>query len=532
MEFKRASKVSFIVVTFCISLFTGLLQAETKIKLEPYVTPTGDELKRLPEDIERAKQCAAVFEGPIESGPVEPTKESILKMECPDWFKDAKFGIWSHWGPCSVSEFSSNYGRDMYIPHLWGHKEHVKRFGHPTVVGYKDIIKYWTAENWEPEKLMKKYKAAGARYFVSIARHHDNFDLYDSKYTPWNSVNMGPKKDVVGIWRKAALKEGLRFGLSVHERDDYFWNYRVHPNPKKYDSYNSDYWSLYLAPPEIPGAKKEFLDGFYARLKDALDKYHPDLLYFDGGIGGGESHGYKILAHYFNSNIKRNGGVNQAVLNTKKGGGGVLDLERHVMNDIYPKPWQDDTSSAGWYYMRQEATENELYAMNRSSTTLLHLLIDVVSKNGNLLLNIPQKADGTLDEHGEILLEDFAEWMAINDVAIFETRPWKVFGEGPGRPQGHDPRRDRCREWKTPMTSKDIRFTQSKDGKTVYMFVLGVPRDTIRVKSMANENIAAIRLLGSKREIEWRQTGNELEIDLLSKYPCRHSVVFEVTLKE
>ena len=508
-----------------ICMLVSLLQAA---ETDGLIIAGGDQ--RPAEDIALAKEIAAVVAEPIEAGPVLPTKESIEAVECPEWFRDAKFGIWSHWGPGCVSEVSQNYSRDMYSEGHWAYKHHLKTYGDPTVVGYKDIIQYWTADKWEPEKLMKKFKAAGARYFVSISRHHDNFDLFDSKYTRWNAVKMGPKKDVMGIWRQAALKEGLRFGISDHSHPSFFWGYlgRKDQKQQKFDSSDPKYWSLYHAPPGTPGAETEYLNSHYARLKDAIDNYHPDLLYFDGGIVGADTHGNRIVAHYFNHNIKRHGGENQAVLNTKKGHGGVKDLERSQMTEIMPYPWQCDTSESAWFYMNEAAAADELFTIHRSSTTILHDLIDIVSKNGNLLLNIPQRADGTIDEHCEILLDDFAEWMAVNSESIFETRPWKVYGEGPSQL----PRTPGRNNLKSPLTSKDIRFTQTKDGKTVYAFVLGIPRDTVRIKSFASEKIASIKLLGSNAKLEWKQTPNELEIKQVEKWPCRHAVVFKITLKQ
>lgn len=485
--------------------------------------------ERPAEDIARAKATAEVVAGPIESGPVEPDAASIKMIQCPEWFRDAKFGIWSHWGPCSISGVEQNYAREMYREGSYAYQYHVQHFGDPSKVGYKDILKYWTASKWDPQGLMKKYKAAGARYFVSMGRFHDNVDCYDSKYTPWNSVNIGPKKDVAGLWREAAMKEGLRFGLSFHPHDFYYWEGQKANKKGPCDTSDPKYWSLYVPPRGTPGADKEFKDGVYARIKDALDTYHPDVLYFDGGIPDAENRGFKLMAHFFNSNIKRNGGQNEAVLCLKTDQGGVKDLERGHMKELTSQPWQCDTSESSWFYEDEPAAADELYTIHKSSTTMLHALADIVSKNGNLLMNIPQRADGTIDEHCEILLADFAAWMKINSEAIFETRPWRIYGEGPSQlPRGHTYDLN-LNDIKTPMTSRDVRFTTK--GDVLYAIVCGWPGDrkvTIRSLATPGGQLAAISLLGYSGNLEWQQTDDGLVVTLPTEKPCDHAVVLKI----
>ena len=496
------------------------------------------------EDLDLAKVTAAVVAEPIEAGPVAPTADSIKVIPCPEWFRDAKFGIWAHWGPGCISGVSQNYAQDMYQVGTPAYKYHVEHIGDPATTGYKDMLKEWTASKWDPQGLMKKYKAAGARYFVAMGRHHDNFDCYDSKYTKWNSVRIGPKKDVAGLWREAALQEGLRFGLSFHPHISYFWRgqwggwTKKAPDPgvvyDKFDTKDPKFWSLYMPPIGTPWLNKEFDDGVYARIKDALDKCQPDLLYFDGTLRSAETHGYKIIAHFYNSNIKHHGGHNEGIVNIKTEQGGVKDLERQQFNDISPQPWQCDTSESSWFYLDESMAADELFTIHKSSTTMLHALIDIVSKNGNLLMNIPQRADGTIDEHGEILLADFAEWMKINAEAIFETRPWKVYGEGPSqlpRPISSLPPATQklvSRDLKTPMTSKDIRFT--KKGDVLYAFALGLPTEPVQIKALAGEKIDGITLLGSDAKLDWKQDADALVIQPLKTWPCRHAVVFKIQL--
>ena len=480
-------------------------------------------------DLQRIKDAAAVVAGPIAAGPVAATAQAIQAVPCPDWFRDAKFGIWSHWGPGCISGVDQNYAREMYHTPTPAYRYHVKHFGDPNVVGYKDILKYWTAEKWDPEGLMKLYKAAGAKYFVSMGRHHDNVDLYDSQYTYWNSVNIGPKKDVAGLWRQAALKAGLRFGLSFHPHSGY---YREGMREKTqagwkdhgpFDTGDPQYWSLYLPPEGTPGRDEEFSNGVYARIKDAIDKYQPDLLYFDGGLPG--ALGPKLMAHYFNSNMARHSGINEGLFTVKSDQSSVKDLERAEMKELTAQVWQCDTSESSWFYMDEPAAADELYTFHRSPTTMLHLLIDIVSKNGNLLMNIPQRADGTMDEHCEIMLAEFADWMKINGDAIFGTRPWGIYGEGPSELP-----RSNLNDLKSPMTSRDIRFTTK--GNVLYAFVLGWPRDhrvTIRSLAKPAGTIAAINLLGCSETLDWKQTDNALEITLPSKKPCDHAITFKIT---
>jgi alpha-L-fucosidase len=487
--------------------------------------------ERPPEDLERARVTAAVVAGPIETGPVEPNEASIKAIRCPEWFRDAKFGIWSHWGPGCISGVDQNYAREMYRQGSWAYKYHVAHFGDPAKVGYKDILKYWTASQWNPEGLMKKYKAAGARYFVSMGRHHDGVDCYDSQYTPWNSVNIGPKKDVGGIWQQAARHEGMRFGFSFHPHDFYYWEgQKQNKIPVVYDTSDPKYWSLYVPPPGTPGADKEFKDGVYARIKDAIDKYHPDLLYFDGGIPDPEVRGDKLMAHFYNSNIKQHDGHNEAVLCLKSDQGGVKDLERGQMKDITEQPWQCDTSESSWFYLDEAAADDELYTIHKSSATMLQALADIVSKNGNLLMNIPQRADGSIDEHCEVLLADFAAWMKINSESIFETRPWVIYGEGPTELP-----RSNLNDLKTPMTSKDFRFTTH--GHTLYAIMCGWPvSGQAMIKSLASDSkyapgeIKGLQLLGCDQKLEWTRTPEGLQIKLPSKRPCDLAYVFKMTL--
>jgi alpha-L-fucosidase len=308
-------------------------------------------------------------------GPLfEGTRHSLQGYQIPDWFRDAKFGIWAHWGPQSAIEEGDWYARNMYIQGQEQYRYHVEHYGHPTKIGYKDLVGDWKAAKWDPDHLMDLYKKAGAKYFVSMGVHHDNFDLWDSKYNRWNAAKMGPMKDVVGMWAKAARDRGLRFGVSEHLWISYKWWAVSHGSDKAgplagipYDGVDPAYADLYhdadcarYSSGEfewndngIPDAwKRHYLD----RMTDLIDKYHPDLLYTDGHLPF-EDTGLKMVAHLYNVSASLHGGVNEAVYNSKEAldcavGTCALDHERGVADGIAPNPWQTDTCIGQWHYKR------------------------------------------------------------------------------------------------------------------------------------------------------------------------------------
>jgi alpha-L-fucosidase len=465
----------------------------------------------------------------VNEGPFTADLKSFKQQICPDWFRDAKFGIWSHWGPASVPGIGNEYPKDMYKQGSKSYIWHVSHYGHPSKVGYKDVILSWKAEKFEPEKLMEKYKAAGAKYFVALATHHDNFDNFESS-NPWNSLKQGPKKDIVGLWRTAALNNGLRFGVSSHA-DGRGWNYYVNSfgsdatGPMAgvpYDGQNPKNWPLYNKmhndPKENPS--KEWLDLWYIRHIELIDKYQPDLLYFDGGIPF-DPYGTKVVAHFLNANARLHGGKAEAVVNLKNDDM-VRDYERGVAISITEKPWQDDTSLGGWFFLVDSVAD--YHSRSKSAATVIHTLIDIVSKNGNLLLNMPQRGDGSLYPECENVLAELAEWMPINGEAIFGTRPWKTFGEGPSK----FPRAMYMNELKQPLTSEDFRFTTK--GDVLYAFCLGVPPKEVRIESLGRlgSRIASVELLGSNEKLKWKQEWEGLIIQPVTQWPCKHAITYKI----
>jgi alpha-L-fucosidase len=462
---------------------------------------------------------------PVADGPFKPSMDSFKQYQCPDWFRDAKFGIWAHWGPQAVPMDGDWYARGMYEPGNKHYKYHLAHYGHPSEFGYKDVIPLWKAEKWDPDRLMQLYQKAGAKYFVSMGSHHDNFFLWNSKLHRWNAVNMGPKRDVVGEWQKAAQKYGLKFGVSEHLGASFTWFQSSHradkTGPKAgvpYDGADPKWQDLYHFPAE-PGDKDwysknpKWQQQWYNEIQELVDNYHPDLLYSDGGVPFGNQVGLSLIAHYYNSSAARNGGRVEVVYNCKQKSEGrwVEDLERGIMPKIDPYPWQTDTSIGDWFYDRNWKF--------RPVSWVIHMLVDNVSKNGNLLLNIVQRPDGSLDPEVEDMLQKLAQWNAIHGEAIFGTRPWLVYGESSLKVKGGHFGED------YKYNAREIRFTTK--GPNLYAIALGWPADgKLVVKSLAETagKINDVRLLGYDGKVEWQQGADGLVVTLpeqkASEYTC------------
>jgi alpha-L-fucosidase len=467
-----------------------------------------------------------------EPGKFQASMVSLEQYRCPDWFRDAKFGIWAHWGPQAVPMQGDWYAKHMYVQGHRQYEHHLKTYGHPSEHGYTEIIDLWKAEKWDPERLMALYKKAGAKYFVSMGSHHDNFFLWDSKIHRWNSVHMGPHRDVVGDWQKAARKLGLRFGVSEHLGASFNWFQPSHGSdttgPKAgvpYDGADPKLQDLYHFPAE-PGDKGWYSNNpkwhqlWFAEIKELVDNYQPDLLYTDGGVPFGNETGLGLIAHFYNADAARHGGTPEVVYTCKQRSEGrwVEDLERGVMPRINPDPWQTDTSIGDWYY-------NENWEFRPVSWTI-HMLVDIVSKNGNLLLNVVQRPDGSLDQEVEDALQEMSRWIAVHGEAIYGTRPWLVYGEGGVRYKGGHFKED------FQYTARDIRFTTK--GETLYAIALGWPEDgRILVRSLASPagKVKAVSLLGHEGKLAWKQTEEGLMVTVpakaLSPYTCTLKIAGE-----
>jgi len=492
-------------------------------------------------------------------GPFKPTWDSLLDYEAPEWYRDAKFGIWAHWTPQCVPEAGDWYARNMYIERQRQYKYHLDHYGPASRFGYKDLCAQWTLLNWNPDELITRYKKAGARIFVALANHHDNFDAWNSKHHPWNSAAYGPHRDVVGDWAAAARKQGLRFGVTVHQARNWWWFQPSHGSDKSgplagipYDGHLTEadgkgQWWQGLNPQRLYGVKHpadalpdvSYVKNFYDRTRDLIDQHDPDLLYFDDSLlplGWG---GMNIGAYFYNNSLNKNGGKLQAVLNVKDvpdrlAKAVVADYERGLTAEIMKYPWQSETCIGGWHYLRYLYERPGEYGGYLNPRDVIHWLIDTVSKNGTFILNVPGRPDGTIDSKEIAVLDGITAWMQANGEAIYETRPWKVYGEGPnsikaGSFQG---------ESVSKLGEKDIRFTRNKSGNVIYMLVLGWPTESFTVQSLALSaatrpgRVAKLELLGSDQTVRWNQQADALRVELPKLYrpAVDYAAVLKVTL--
>jgi alpha-L-fucosidase len=514
----------------------------------------------------------------LANGPFEPTWESLVKSyRYPDWYRDAKFGIWAHWTAQCVPEQGDWYARNMYIQGTPAYNYHVKTYGHPSKFGFKDIDHLWKAEKWEPEKLMALYKRAGAKYFFALGTHHDNLDCFDSKYTAWNSVNVGPKKDLVGAWARVARANGLRFGVSNHSSWAHRWLQPAYGydgegplTGVRYDAYTltkadgKGQWWEGLDPQELytgrsvvmpdgltsaqavrdwitkntslaksnPLPAMSFIQNWFLRCQDMVDKYQPDVLYFDTNELPLDQAGLDVVCHYYNLSAARNSGRVEVVVNGKHilpehAGAFVEDIERSTANAIRPDPWQTDTCIGDWHYSRAVFEENRYQKVS----TIVSMLTDIVSKNGNLMLNIPLRGDGSPDEHELAFLAGLTAWMDVNSEGIYATRPWKIYGEGPSTTAA--PIRDYGRT-PPPYTAEDIRFTTK--GDTLYAFVGAWPESrSATIKTLADNSpqvagrkIEGVSLLGYDGKLEWSQTADGLTLKLPENAPSENAITLRI----
>lgn len=490
----------------------------------------------------------ACAQGNSSAVPFQPTWESLQRYECPEWFQDAKFGIYAHWGPYSAAQGDQNtdwYSRNMYVPGHANNKLHLKNFGPVSEFGYKDLIPLFTAEKFDADEWVDLYVEAGARFAGPVAEHADGFSMWDSQVTKWNAKRMGPKRDVVAEMRQAVRKRGLKFVTSLHHQ--WKWGWYPTSNPET-DTANPEYAGLYgpTVPPGAWGSKRpngqfdvmkpdplpnaEFAAQWLAKVKEVVTKYEPDLLWFDNRMQTlPEPIRMQMASFYYNQAQKQG---REVVLTYKQPdlqeGTATIDLERSRMPDIYPEPWLTDSSvaSSSWAY----ASDIQYYSTDR----LVDDLVDIVSKNGCLLLNVAPRPDGTIPEGQKQRLRGIGQWLRVNGKAIYETRPWKVFGEGPTKTlQGHlaDLKFD-------GFVAEDIRFTRSRDGNTLYAIALGWPAKdkglsigTLNAENLAGRAIRSVRMLGCDETIDWSLSDDGLNVTFPNQKPCEYAFVFQVELR-
>jgi len=476
-------------------------------------------------------------------GPFRPDYESLSQYKVPEWYKDAKFGIFIHWGVYSVPSAENEwYPRNMYRPDEGAYKNFREHFAKgDESKGYKDLIPLFRAENFDAAAWAKVFKGSGAQYVVPVAEHHDGFSMYDSGLSDWTVVKMGPKRDTLGELAKAVRAEGLHFGLSSHRAEhNFFYDggraIRSDVNDPKYAGLYGPAHQWFEAGGDDHGlindwtwVSEAWTRDWLARDTELVEKYKPEIVYFDWWIG--QPNFRRTVAEFasFYYNYAAAHGYTGVInfkdysLNWKAA---VRDFERGQQDHIIADHWQTDTSISdkSWGYIEHDTF--------KSPEFLVHQLVDIVSKNGNLLLNFGPKSDGTIPDEVRTTLLEMGAWLKVNGEAIYGTTPWKTFGEGPTKVVGgafHDTDTK-------PYTAEDFRFTAK--GSTVFAIGMACPADgkgAIHALGKSHEGaslpVASIELLGSTQKVEWRQTGDALEVTLPAGATCKYGYALKLTGK-
>ncbi len=468
----------------------------------------------------------------------EPTWDSLRNYTVPTWYEDAKFGIFIHWGVYCVPAFRNEwYPRNMYIQGSPEYEHHIATYGPHTEFGYKDFIAQFRAEQYDAAAWADLFRRAGARFVVPVAEHHDGFAMYDCSFSRWTSTQMGPKRDVVGELADAVRQAGMVFGLSSH-RAEHWWfmnGGRAFPSDVQDPAYADFYGPAVVHTKSKDGQldtepypSPEYLEDWLERTVELVDTYQPQVVWFDWWIGHPAFEPYlqRFAAHYYNRGLEWGKGV---AINYKSQcfpeGTAILDLERGQLKDIRPMLWQNDTSVSknSWCYVRDQDY--------KTAPDLIQDLVDVVSKNGVLLLNIGPKPDGTIPEPEQALLLEIGKWLEINGEAIYGSRPWSRFGEGPTEvPEGMFTDTKRA-----AFTAQDFRFTRKDDA--VYAVCLGRPSGEATIRSLGSGSalgetaIAQVTLLGTPGELNWRQDGDGLHISVPAQVQGEHAYTFRIGVR-
>ncbi len=524
---------------------------------------------------------------PITEGPFQANWESIEANYpgSPEWLREAKFGIWVHFGPQSAGESGDWYARNLYKQGHNAYRNHLHRYGHPTEVGYKDVLKDWNPEKLDPEMLTQLYHKAGARFLMIQGVHHDNYDLWNSRYQPWNSVNIGPKRDLLREWANACRKHGMNYGVTFHHEYTWWWWQTAFGSDRRgekagvpYDGHltledgKGKWWEGYdprllygidlreyesvetmahtgWSPPK-PGIfsrhleyAKWFTTQWALRIMDVTANYDPDFIYTDGTVqgpftGDGTGTGYKcnamqtVMADYYNRTLKKRGEVNTfTIIKFRKPTNGTVNTEEHGFpSDINTsQPWIRETPIGDWFYSP---------GFHYEAKMMIRAIIESISRDGNIAINICLRPDGSIEEAAVQMLEELGQWMEVNGEAIYGSKAWKTPAEGElenGKPRqlsgGH------LNKWHAdfPFNAQDIRFTVGKSGD-VYAFCMASPEggQTVRILSMGKNvgymsKVKNVSLLGYEGNLQWTQTDEALEIQCPESLPFATSIVFRIT---
>jgi alpha-L-fucosidase len=504
------------------------------------------------------------------------------KYEYPAWYTEAGFGIWVHWGAQTQPEKGGGwYARHMYMQDVgreeWGanaYPYHVKTYGHPSGKGFKDVIHEWKAENLDTDALLKYFKILGAKYFVALANHHDHFDNFESTHHPWNSVNVGPKRDIIEEFSKSAQKYDIPFGVSSH--DDRFLNWWLpafgsdETGPLKGVSYDGHmtkedgqgkWWEgldpadLYGLPPEkrTPDYKDMIGENYMLRHKELVTKYDVDYFWFDGhGFPYGE-YGKEVCRTFFNHNFRKNGKFTAVIAGKFNDQPSIVkDIERGVAKEILYRPWQGIITFNSWFYKN----EREL---RHNARTVIEILTDARSKNGNLLLNVELLPDGTIPPDHKDILDDIGEWVTLHGEAIYASKPWKIYGDNLGsslrllekkaaqnqaseadlallealNEEGNSTHFTERTVSDPPYGPDEVRFTVKDEH--LYIFVMNPSSGTIRIPSLGTgsrekpKKIRSIYMLGSNKVVKFDQKADALELVIPRERPTDFTTVFKVT---
>lgn len=469
----------------------------------------------------------------------QPTKESLDTHGVPEWFRDGKLGIYTHWTPTAVgTEYTGigwypffMYQKDVtYDGWLkveeekshWAYTKHLQRFGDPSTFGWKDVIKLFRPKKFDAEKWADLFHRSGAKFAGPVAIHHDGYAMWDSKVTRWNSktmANLDPSKELA----REIRKRGMKFMASFHH--SHTWRYFI-PS-YKFDGSNPEYRDLYFEPHKMGDPlSPSFKHWWRSILDEYRDAYDPDMMWMDMCTRDIPNElMYPYLADYYNYGLKNNEEVAVTYKNySPRLPGAIVDYEKGRVKTLQENPWlTDDTLKPGWFYSHQN--------LIKDSNDVIDELIDIVSKNGCLLLNVAPDLDGEIEVAQQKVLEELGDWLKINGEAIYSTRPWKIAGEGPTELKKEGSFTD-----KVKYTSQDIRFTQSKDGKNLYIIVLDCPKERLRISSFTkaiSQPMSKVELLGHP-DSSWSMSDpDEQGVEILFKANLNHSAayVFKVSLK-